>query len=133
MKYPSMIIGAVGALALAGCAAQAKETPVSAAATTARPVAKPAPTDNLMKISCADFLATAKVAVDQTDPDASKAAQDELGNGLTWLHGYLYAKNNGAIEVLSQDWMKATVTKVHANCTAAKDAANTSLFEVATS
>jgi hypothetical protein len=133
MKYSSMIISAVCAVALAGCAAQASETAVSAAATTARPVVKPAPTDNLMKISCADFLATAKVAVDETDADAAKAAQDELANGLTWLHGYLYAKNNGAIEVLSQEWMKATVTKVHANCTAAKDAAGTSLFEVATS
>lgn len=133
MKYSSMIIGAFGALALAGCAAQASETAVPAAAAIAQPVAKPAPTDNLMKISCADFLATAKVAVDQTDPDASKAAQDELANGLTWLHGYLYARNNGAIEVLSQEWMKTTVTKVYANCTAVKDAASTSLFEVATS
>ena len=89
--------------------------------------------ENLVRLSCADFLDTATVATDEKDAEAAMAAQDEIANGLTWLHGFLYAESSGEIEVLSQDWMKATVERVYESCSAAEDPANTNLFEVARS
>ncbi|MCU0890669.1 MAG: hypothetical protein MUE77_02740 [Sandarakinorhabdus sp.] len=139
MKHLSIILAGGAAIALTACSSPAEQSaPAPAAvAAAAEPsgtnVPKPAPTDNLMKISCADFLETAKVAVDTGNAQAAAAAQDELANDLTWLHGYLFATRKGDIAVLSQDWMKATVARVHARCSAARDAAATSLFEVATS
>lgn len=144
MKRMNILI-AMGAFTLSACnasgdgdgsnstAVQADKTASGVVAGPEKKIAPPAPTDNLMKITCADFLGTAAVAVDASDVDAAKAAQDELANGLTWLHGYLYATKKGELPDLSQDWMKTTVTTVHANCKAATDPAKLSLFEVATS
>lgn len=107
----------------------------AAADTDGTPADQPevSPSDNLVTLTCADFLATAQVAAAEPADGAALAAQDELANGLTWLHGYLYASSNGAIEPLSQNWMKATVTRVHDECAAAKDPSSVNLFEVAKS
>lgn len=93
---------------------------------------KIAPNENLNRITCADFLAAAKVATTQPADDAALAAQDEIANGLTWLHGYLYATRQGAIEPLSQEWMQATAKRVFEACAASEKPGETSLFEVAT-
>jgi hypothetical protein len=143
MKIVTILLCSLGVVTLAGCSPQdqdktssAEEVKVSNAGEEPEgetKVALPAPNENLMKITCADFLATANVAVADPESDAAKAAQDELANGLTWLHGYLYGAKNGKVEVLSQDWMKATAKRVFDSCSAAKDPKATSLFEVATS
>lgn len=91
------------------------------------------PTDPLMLLSCADFLATAKIASTQPADDAALAAQDELVNGLTWVHGYMFAKNNGKYDVLNQQWIEVNAKRVYDNCAAAKDPKTTNLFDVATS
>lgn len=123
-------------LMLAACAPQG-ETAVSeeTAAADEAPAEKPklAPDDPLTKVTCADFLATAEVATAQPADDAALAAQDELANGLTWLHGYLYARKDGAIEPLSQTWMQTTAKRVFEACSAAEKPGETSLFEVAVS
>jgi hypothetical protein len=92
-----------------------------------------AATDPLTQLTCADFLATAKIAATQPADDAALAAQDELVNGLTWVHGYLYAKNGGKYDVLNQEWIQATAKRVYDNCAASKDPKTTNLFDVATS
>lgn len=89
--------------------------------------------DDLMKLTCADFLATAKIATTVPADDAALAAQDELVNGMIWVHGYMFASNGGRFDALSQDWIKATAKRVFDRCAAAKDPRQTNLFEVATS
>ncbi|ASJ90852.1 hypothetical protein CBR61_07910 [Porphyrobacter sp. CACIAM 03H1] len=132
-----MLAGPMAALLmLAACAPQGEtegeeEAAAAAQAPTERP--KLAPDDPLTRITCADFLATAEVATTQPADDAALAAQDELANGLTWLHGYLYAKKDGGIEPLSQTWMQATAKRVFEACSAAEKPGETSLFEVAVS
>ncbi len=135
----SMTLAAI--LALAACkpapageaAKQAGAEASEAAIATPAELPKVAPTDALTKVTCADFLATAEVATTQPADDAAVAAQDELANGLTWLHGYLYATAAGKIEPLSQVWMQATAKRVFEACSAAEKPAETSLFEVAVS
>ena len=127
----------VAALLMLGACAKpaAEEAAGEETAAAEAPAEKPAlaPDDPLTKVTCADFLATAEVATAQPADDAALAAQDELANGLTWLHGYLYAKADGAIEPLSQTWMQTTAKRVFEACSAAEKPAETSLFEVATS
>lgn len=123
-------------LMLGACAKPAAEDAAgeeTAAVEAPAEAPKLAPDDPLTKVTCADFLATAEVATAQPADDAALAAQDELANGLTWLHGYLYAKADGAIEPLSQTWMQTTAKRVFEACSAAEKPAETSLFEVATS
>jgi hypothetical protein len=141
MKH-SVTILLAGALALTSACkpVEKDEAPKDAASDAAGSAAESsvkapavAATDNLMKLTCADFLATAQIAMTEPADDAALAAQDELANGLTWVHGYLYAKNGGKYDALSQDWMKVTAKRIFDNCSAAKDAKATSLFEVATS
>jgi hypothetical protein len=138
----SVTILLAGALALTTACkpAQKDEAPKDAAPAVAvdaaESPAKAPPVDandNLMKLTCADFIATAQIATVQPADDAALAAQDELANGLTWVHGYLYSKNNGKYDALTQDWMKVTAKRIFENCSAAKDPKATSLFEVATS
>lgn len=124
-------------LMLGACAKPAEEAAGedTAAAAIEAPAEAPkvAPDDALTKVTCADFLSTAEVATTQPADDAALAAQDELANGLTWLHGYLYAKQDGGIEPLSQTWMQTTAKRVYEACSSAEKPAETSLFEVATS
>lgn len=129
---------AVGALALSsGCAGEKQDdAPDQAAADApATPASAPsiAPDDNLQRLTCADFLATAKIATAEPVDDAALAAQDELANGMTWLHGYLYAKNDGKIEAFSQSWVAANAKRVFDACKAASNPAETNLFDVAVS
>lgn len=124
-------------LMLGACAKPAEETAAgedtAAAMETPAEGPKLAPDDPLTKVTCADFLATAEVASAQPTVDAALAAQDELANGLTWLHGYLYAKSDGALEPLSQTWMQATVKRVFEACSAAEKPGEIRLFEVVAS
>lgn len=129
---------AMGALLmLAACApqgaSQGGDAEVASAAQAPAEKLSLSPDDPLTRVTCADFLATAEVATAQPADDAALAAQDELANGLTWLHGYLYAKKNGGIEPLSQIWMQTTAKRVFEACSAAEKPAETSLFDVAVS
>ncbi|MEE4317450.1 MAG: hypothetical protein V2I74_10765 [Erythrobacter sp.] len=122
----------LGALVLGGCAQPDAAAPAAEEAIE-RPDQAPAvaASDDLMRLTCADFLATAEIARTQPADDAALAAQDEIANGLTWLHGYLYASRAGEIDPLSQDWMAATAKRVYETCSTAEKPAETSLFEVA--
>lgn len=122
----------LGALVLAGCAQPDAAAPAAEEAIE-RPDQAPAvaASDDLMRLTCADFLATAEIARSQPADDAALAAQDEIANGLTWLHGYLYATKAGKIKPLSQDWMAAAAKRVYETCSRAEEPAETSLFEVA--
>jgi hypothetical protein len=140
MKHLPNIILAGAALLAAGCQ-QAPEGDAGAGTEPAADTAIEAPaetpqvasTDPLTKVTCADFLETAKVASVQPADDAALAAQDELANGLTWLHGYLYGKTGGKVGTLNQDWMAATAKKVFDVCSKAEKPAETNLSEVVAS
>jgi hypothetical protein len=158
MKHPITILLATALVLTTGCTPEQAEAPKALEADTGnapteqltealdvtptetgtaaeQPSTAPAvaPTDPLMLLSCADFLATAKIASTQPADDAALAAQDELVNGLTWVHGYMFAKNDGKYDVLSQKWIEVTAKRVFDNCSAAKDPKTTNLFDVATS
>lgn len=136
MTRSGLMMPFAACLALAACAPEQAAAPASgdtaAAIETPAEAPKIAPNEALTKVTCADFLATAEVATTQPADDAALAAQDELANDLTWLHGYLYAVNEGRIDPLSMDWMKDTASRVFELCSAAEKPAETSLFEVAT-
>jgi hypothetical protein len=138
MRKTLTILLAGSIVSTAACAPQqSAETPKEAAAEasieTPADAPKIASSDPLTKVTCADFLETAKVASVQPADDAALAAQDELANGLTWLHGYLYARTDGKIDPLSQDWMAATAKRAFDACSKAEKPAETSLSALALS
>jgi hypothetical protein len=113
----NLLFAAACAPAPAGEAA--KETAAAsadAAIVTPTDAPKIASNDPLYNVTCADFLEAAKVATTVPADDAALAAQDELAYGLHWLHGYHYAKTNGKIEPLSQDWLAKTAKRVYDAC-----------------
>jgi hypothetical protein len=129
----------VVACAPAGDAAKEGAAKEEAAATDDAAIEAPAEppkvaaNDPLTSVTCADFLDTAKVASVQPADDAALAAQDELVNGLTWLHGYTYAKTDGKVEPLTQEWMATTAKSVFDACSKVEKPAETSLSELAAS
>jgi hypothetical protein len=133
MNTKSYAITLALSLALVACAEPQATEQVQTAPETAAEITPVPANENLMRLTCADFLSTAEVAMSQPADEAALAAQDEMVTGLTWLHGYLYAARAGKIDVLSQNWMKATAKQVHETCAKAGNPAETSLFEVATS
>lgn len=138
MKH-SLVTILTGTIVLTVACAPQQGAPPAAEETAATTIETPAETpkvaatDPLSKVTCADFLATAEVATTTPADDAAIAAQDELANGLTWLHGYLYATTKGQIAPLSQDWMAATAKKVYEACSAAEKPAETKLSDLAVS
>lgn len=133
MNTKSYAIALASTLALVACAEPQATDPVQTAPETATEIKAIPANENLMRLTCADYLGTAEVAMTQPADEAALAAQDELVSGLTWLHGYLYAAREGKIDVLSQEWMMATAKQVQETCAKADKPAETSLFEVATS
>ncbi|AOL23865.1 hypothetical protein Ga0102493_112860 [Erythrobacter litoralis] len=133
MKKTGFLAPALAAIALAACGPQ--DASVSAGEDgLERPDQAPviAASDDLMRLTCADFLATVAIARTQPTDGASLAAQDEIANGLTWLHGYLYGVRGGEIAALSQDWMAETAGSVFRACSKAEAPEAVSLFEAAT-
>jgi hypothetical protein len=141
MNRTRISITLAAVLALAACKpAPAGEAAKEAGAAVAEaaieaPAETPklAPSEALIDLTCTDFLETAKIATAQPADDAALAAQDEIANGLTWLHGYLFATKAGKIEPLSQEWMAATAERVFNDCNKAEKPSETNLFEVAVS
>ena len=142
MKIRNVVIGSFVGMGLAACAPadgdSAAESEAQSGAEASEEMARPEelPTvtasDNLMQLTCADFLYAARLATDENAGGAALAAQDELSNSLIWLHGYLYSQNPD-LEVMSEQWMTKTVTAVYDKCIAADKPQETNLFEVATS
>ena len=138
MNTKRVWIAAAAAFAMVGCApsAESEEAPTDTggvAEESEAPAETPAigATDDLLALSCADFLATAAVALDEEDEEAALSAQDEIASGLIWVHGYLFAKEDGEIPVLSQNWIESTAKRIHETCMAAEDPTALNLFEVA--
>ena len=138
MNSKKFWIAGAATLALIGCAPEGRTgaAPSESAVTTDeadRPDEAPAigASDDLLALSCADFIAAAAVATNEEDEEAALSAQDEIAAGLVWVHGYLYAKRDGEISVLSQDWLKDTAERIYTTCTAAEDPTQLNLFEVA--
>ena len=142
MNFRDIVIGGIVGVGLVACAPadgdSAAESEAQSGAQASDEMARPEelPTvtasDNLMQLTCADFLYAARLATDENAGGAALAAQDELSNSLIWLHGYLYSQNPD-LEVMSEQWMAKTVTAVYDQCIAVDKPQETNLFEVATS
>ncbi|MEO1046837.1 MAG: hypothetical protein AAFW59_00765 [Pseudomonadota bacterium] len=136
MRIGVVGIAVVASLSLAGCGAEPSKTAETTAEAEAGDIERPedAPVvgvnDNLVSLTCANFLDTAAVATDEEDEEAAIAAQDEIAAGLIWIHGYLFAKNDGEIGVLSQTWMEETAGRIYGTCSEAEDPNTLNLFEV---
>lgn len=66
------------------------------------------------------------------DPNASEArrqraveAQDYVGNGMVWLHGYLTGRNGPSVGRLTREWISTNVARLGKACAAAADPAAT--------
>jgi hypothetical protein len=139
MKIRNVVIGSFVGMGLAACApADGDDAPADQGEASGEEIVQPdeLPTvtasDNLMQLTCADFLYAARLATDESAGGAALAAQDELSNSLIWFHGYLYAQNPD-LEVMSEQWMVKTVAAVYDECIAVDKPQETNLFEVATS
>ncbi|MDM0010907.1 hypothetical protein QTH87_00520 [Variovorax sp. J22P168] len=99
----------------------------------------PAPTaaaDDASSLSCADFNAAASQVLPGPNPTELQRrraveAQDYIGNGMVWLHGYLTGRNGPAsVGKLSRDWISSNVTRLGKACAAAADPAATRLVDL---
>ena len=136
MRFGAVGIAVIASLSLAACGAEpsgtADATTEAAADDMERPDEAPVVgvNDNLVSLTCANFLDTAAVATSEEDEEAAIAAQDEIAAGLIWIHGYLFAKGDGDVSVLSQTWMEETAGRIYGTCSEAEDPSAVNLFEV---
>lgn len=136
MRFGAVGIAVIASLSLTGCGAEPKETAETMVEANVDDIERPdeAPVvgvnDNLVSLTCANFLDTATVATSEEDQEAAIAAQDEIAAGLIWIHGYLFAKGDGDVGVLSQKWMEETARRIYGTCSEAEDPSAVNLFEV---
>ena len=107
----------------------------AAMAQAPRPAATAVAADEASTLSCADFNAAASQVL--PPPNASEVqrrraveAQDYLGNGMVWLHGYLTGRNGPSVGRLTRDWISTTVARLGKECAAAADPAATRLVDL---
>lgn len=95
----------------------------------------PAIPDDASTLSCADFNAAAS----QVLPGANASevqrrraveAQDYLGNGMVWLHGYLTGRNGPSTGRLTRDWISTTIARLGKACATAANPASTRLVDL---
>jgi hypothetical protein len=95
----------------------------------------PQEADDASALSCADFNAAAsQVLPGQNATEAQRRraveAQDYLGSGMVWLHGYLTGRNGPAVGKLTRDWISTQVTRLGKECAAAANPATTRLVDL---
>jgi len=95
----------------------------------------PQEADDASALSCADFNAAAsQVLPGQNASDAQRRraieAQDYLGTGMVWLHGYLTGRNGPAVGKLTRDWISTQVTRLGKECAAAANPAATRIVDL---
>lgn len=80
---------------------------------------------DLLDVTCADYRAALRAADPGKNPKAAAKAtalnaQDDIVNGLMWVHGYLSARAgpSAAMSPLTKSWMVATVGKLANACDA---------------
>lgn len=114
MTRQGFIASAAGAILLAGTASAAPP--------------KPASGEDLLNVSCGDYIAALKVADAGKSPTAerlaqAKKAQDDLFTAMSWVHGYVSGRNGLAkAPTLNSAWVSATIGKLAAVCTNSKPA-----------
>ena len=95
----------------------------------------PQDADDASALSCADFNAAAsQVLPGQNASDAQRRraieAQDYLGTGMVWLHGYLTGRNGPAVGKLTRDWISTQVARLGKECAAAANPAATRIVDL---
>ncbi|MDM0073204.1 hypothetical protein QTH90_02345 [Variovorax sp. J2P1-59] len=93
--------------------------------------------DDSSSLSCADFnAAAAQVTAGKNATAAQKRtaldAQDYIGTGMVWLHGYLTGRNGPQVGKLTREWITENVAKLGRECAAAADPANARLVDLVT-
>ena len=97
--------------------------------------AAPAVADDASTLTCADFnAAAAQVLPGQNATDAQRRraldAQDYIGNGMVWLHGYLTGRNGPAVGKLTREWISTNVARLGKECAATADPAATRIVDL---
>ena len=86
-------------------------------------------------LSCADFNAAASQVLPPSNASEVQRrraveAQDYLGNGMVWLHGYLTGRNGPSVSRLTREWISTTVASLGKECAAAANPATTRLVDL---
>ncbi|MDM0104612.1 hypothetical protein QTH97_06700 [Variovorax sp. J22R24] len=108
----------------------------AAMAQAPRPAASPpSAADDASTLSCADFNAAASQVLpganaNEVQRRRAVEAQDYLGNGMVWLHGYLTGRNGPSTGRLTRDWISTTVARLGKACAAAADPAATRIVDL---
>ena len=83
------------------------------------------PPRDLQDTTCAQYLQALTIANPGAKPTAKRAAQavsaqDDIVNGLMWVHGYLSGRDgvNSATRPLTREWMISYVGKLAGVCRA---------------
>ncbi len=125
-----------GKLAAAGVIAIGAIASTGAMAQTRKPAPAPdALADDSSTLSCADFNAAASQATPAKDATAAQKrtavdAQDYIGTGMVWLHGYLTGRQGAEVGKLTREWVEVNVAKLGKECAAATDPAHTRLVDL---
>jgi hypothetical protein len=109
-------------------------TTAEAQVATTPPAKPPAPTTELVALSCADFLSAARSAVAPKGAKAArlaeaKAAQDDIAYGLIWLHGYQSGQGQ-AMAKLDKAWLEGAASRLTRRCKGAADPAKVRLVDL---
>ena len=95
----------------------------------------PAVADDASTLSCADFNAAASQVLPGANASEARRrraieAQDYLGNGMVWLHGYLTGRNGPSVGKLTREWISTQVARLGKECAAAADPAATRIVDL---
>lgn len=112
---------------------------MSSFAQAQQPAARPMATaDDASSLTCADFNAAAAQAhpgSSATSAERRRAldAQDYIGNGMVWIHGYLSGRAGAGASIgkLDRDWIASTVAKIGKACASADQPPGTRLVDLA--
>lgn len=96
------------------------------------------PQRNLLDITCGQYLTALSIANPPAKPSGKQSvlaqdAQDDIADGLLWIHGYLAGKAVAAgkpLPALTKDWMASYVPILADSCKAASPNGDMLLTEI---
>lgn len=127
-------LAAAGMIAIGAIACTGTSTEAMAQTSKAAP-APDALADDSSTLSCADFNAAAAQVTPAKNATAAQKrtavdAQDYIGTGMVWLHGYLTGRKGAEVGKLTREWVEVNVAKLGKECAAATDPTHTLLVDL---
>lgn len=109
---------------------------VAAATPTIAQDAVPTPPVNALDLTCGDLMHALRVADPGTRPTverqrSAQEAQDDIAQGLTWMHGYKAGKYGPEnVPPLTPDWLQKQLKSVITSCNARSPDGMLSLLKI---